>query len=102
MSTHPHSRLAFQEGLKGPFSERCQAILDCLNRFGPLTDREVMARLGFSDTNTTRPRITEMLSTGVLEEAGEKIDLTTKKLVRIVRIKQSQADPRQSLISFSA
>jgi len=50
-----------------------------------LTDREVMKRLGYSDPNAVRPRITELIKKGFLEESGVIVCAFTKKRVRMVR-----------------
>ena len=50
-----------------------------------MTDREVMLKLGYSDPNAVRPRITELIKRGFLEESGVIICASTKKRVRMVR-----------------
>jgi predicted HTH transcriptional regulator len=50
-----------------------------------LTDREVMKRLGYSDPNAVRPRITELIKRGLIEEFGSKVCVSTRKTVRRVR-----------------
>ena len=50
-----------------------------------LTDRDVKTILEFSDMNSVRPRITEMVKAGDLKETGTVIDRTTKKPTRTVR-----------------
>jgi len=53
-----------------------------LNR--PCTDREVMQKLQFTDMNSVRPRITELITAGTIREVGTTIDYATKKRVRLV------------------
>lgn len=53
-----------------------------LNR--PCTDREVMQALGFTDPNSVRPRITELIDAGLIKEAGTTTDELTGKKVRRV------------------
>lgn len=55
-----------------------------LNR--PMTDREVMQHLGFSDMNTVRPRVTELIERGLLEERGVKTCDVTGMKVRVVGV----------------
>lgn len=50
----------------------------------PLTDRQVKTRLGFTDMNKVRPRITELIKDGYLFETGSTQDETTLKKVRLV------------------
>ena len=44
-----------------------------------------MKRLGYSDPNAVRPRITELIKKGFLEESGVIVCAFTKKRVRMVR-----------------
>jgi hypothetical protein len=53
-------------------------------------DREVMLFLHFTDMNSVRPRISELIKSGHLEECGSIIDDVTGKRVRLVRLKQGQ------------
>jgi len=50
-----------------------------------MTDREVMLKLGYSDPNAVRPRITELIKRGLIEEFGSKVCVSTRKTVRRVR-----------------
>ncbi len=53
----------------------------------PLTDREVMQWLGFTDCNQVRPRITELLRSGALQECGKMVDNTSRRKVRLCALK---------------
>ena len=68
-------------------SRRESEVLGQVYRMGSCTDRMVKDCLGYSDMNTVRPRITELLKKGLVEEAGDCIDKETGRHVRIVRIK---------------
>jgi len=81
---HPNSRAA-HKALDGKIGERQQAVLDTVTRLGEATDRQVMEAMGFSDMNQVRPRITELLAAGELEECGAEKCLATGRTVRIVR-----------------
>ena len=37
-----------------------------------LTARELLSRIGFSDMNFVRPRLTELMQSGIVEAAGKK------------------------------
>lgn len=49
----------------------------------PLTDREVAARLGITDLNGCRPRITALVSKGILIECGTVKCNETGRSVRL-------------------
>ncbi len=72
-------------------SRRAEAILSWIVLRGPHTDREVMVGMGFSDPNSVRPRITELIEAGKLMEVCSRRDTQTGKTVRVVDIRQ----PRQ-------
>ena len=51
----------------------------------PLTAREVAARLGYTDLNTVKPRLTELKNAGLVEVAGTKKDPVTDRRVSVFR-----------------
>lgn len=51
-----------------------------------LSDRQVLNRLKLHDMNQVRPRITELVNEGYLEELGHIKDAVTDKKVRTCRI----------------
>jgi hypothetical protein len=53
-----------------------------------------MIKLGKTDPNYVRPRISFLLQDGVLEECGSKSDPVTGKTVRMVRIVDDPRAPR--------
>jgi chromosome condensin MukBEF MukE localization factor len=55
-----------------------------LERF--YTDRQVKTILGFNDMNQVRPRITELIKLGLLEEVGKTKCPITCKMVRVVNL----------------
>ena len=57
---------------------------------GAATDRQVMEALGFTDMNSVRPRINDMMKMGLLIEVGSRNDTLTGKRVRIVGLKTSR------------
>lgn len=85
---HINSLAAYDEGQLEIFSARELAILSFLksNPWGnvPQTDREIMKGLGFTDMNSVRPRITELIKADVLAEEGSVECATTGKWVRLV------------------
>lgn len=62
-------------------------IYRALARHGAMTDRQLMEYFGFSDMNTIRPRVTEMLKKKLLFEAGERKCAVTDMMVRVVAIR---------------
>lgn len=81
---HVNSAQAYHEQRK-ELSERAAAVLAVYRRaVGPLTDRAVKDAMGFSDMNAVRPRITELIDAGLLQECGRVKDAVTGKVVRAV------------------
>lgn len=60
-----------------------------------------MLFLGFVDPNSVRPRLTELIGDGILEEAGSVSDPITHKTVRVVRLRKDPRTPQREF-SFSA
>ena len=84
-----------EEKESGRLSDRCTLILGALREIGPSTDRQIMNHLDFSDMNSVRPRVTEMVKAGILQESLITVcDSATGKMVREVRIR-TYSDPRQ-------
>lgn len=71
-------------------SARAQAILDWITVHGPHTDREVMRGMGFTDMNSVRPRITELIEMAKLMQVGDVRCPVTNKLVRRVDIRRAR------------
>lgn len=68
---------------------RYQQILGVLNR--PMTAREVMQALGYTDMNTVRPRLTELCALRRIKETGLKFDPATNRRVTVFeRSKQDE------------
>lgn len=83
MAVHTNSLSAYHSLDIG---ERAAAVLKVYAEAStPLTDREVMRRMGFTDPNQVRPRTTELVEEGLLEECGTAIDKHTQKTVRLCR-----------------
>ena len=83
---HTHSAEAIGEfRSSGHAALRNQAVIEVLERHRLGTDRQVAEWLGFSDLNAVRPRITELVKAGRLEEAGSTICPVTGRRVRMVR-----------------
>jgi len=94
---HPHS-LAAQREEQPSFGPRLSAILEVFGRHGGLTDREVMQRLGYTDPNTTRPRITELIKAGLLREIGSTEDRVTGKTVRVCMVAEQTPSEQLALL----
>jgi len=84
---HFNSKKALYEE-RSRLSERESQIYEML-RVTPndsRTDRQIMVRLGFSEPNQVRPRITELINKGLLMECGQTTCLETRKTVRLVKL----------------
>jgi predicted HTH transcriptional regulator len=81
---HQHSLQARKDNL-ADFNERERVIYDLLRVHGPMTDRGVMQRLGYTDPNMVRPRITELKKSDWVVECGEEVDPGTHVKVRLVK-----------------
>lgn len=82
------------------FSDRERAILDVYitNARYPLTDREVMTLLGFSDMNSVRPRISKLIDRKMLRDVCDVLDHSTGKTVRACKYDGPKAEPVQQTI----
>ncbi len=59
----------------------------CSKKNEPLTDRDVQRDLGYAEPNNVRPRITELIKIGLVEEVGKKKCSLTGKRVRLIEAK---------------
>ena len=87
--THIVDRLSIESYHKLDLGRRQTAILRAFQaRSGiPATDRAIATWLGYREMNQVRPRISELIDLGILEKCGETLDMTTRRTVRVVRIK---------------
>lgn len=83
---HEHSLEAYYQGKVEVFTKREGQILSAYERIGKASDREIADELGFPDLNAVRPRITELIASGILREIGVTKDPITFKQVRVVEI----------------
>jgi predicted transcriptional regulator len=82
---HDNSLSAWIQNQK-TFSAREKLILEkVVTRPQGMTDREIKDSLGFGDMNCVRPRITELIKEGWMEECGTSYYPVLKTTVRIVR-----------------
>jgi hypothetical protein len=91
---HANSRLAYWQGREDLFSKRENDCLLALRAAPGSTDREVMLALGFSDPNAVRPRLTALIESGVVREAGKIQCAITGKTVRRLEIAPDPRTPR--------
>lgn len=82
MTVHEHSIAAYY-GEMPKLSRRARIILAWFVEHGPATDRECMKALKFTDMNSVRPRITELIDAEKLIEVGQRICPVTHKKVRV-------------------
>lgn len=91
---HPNSVAAYRAE-ESKLSKRAQAIYDYVERAGPRTDREVMAGMGFTDPNSVRPRITELIEANKLMEVGDVMCPVTKRHVRRVDVRRPRWEQQE-------
>lgn len=85
----PATQLLSWKQIQPKISPRKAKILSALERLGEATDREVMNHLGYTDMDSVRPRITEMLKDTpclIRERRTPKWDKLTERYVRVVTL----------------
>lgn len=83
---HRNSIQSFHE-IRDKLAGKHKAIWDTFQSVDKnLTDRMVKDMLGFEDMNSVRPRITEMVKNGFLQEVDQAKCPVTGKKVRICKI----------------
>ena len=68
---HPNSLEAYAKATQA-LTGRRRMVHQLIEQHGPMSDRQVRDRLGFSDMNAVRPRISELVDLGLLEEVGRR------------------------------
>ena len=92
---HPNSRAAYDELDLG---KRQTAVMEAYRDFGHgaiLTDRQVYESVTANrrgEMNFVRPRITELIKKGLLEEKGTTKDHVTGRTVRLVGLPEKQVE----------
>ena len=84
---HENSKKSFSD-IQEKVGKRSQLILDCLRKnTRGLSDRDIMMDLSFTDPNTVRPRVTELIKRGMVEECLHSAQCgITGRRVRLVRL----------------
>ena len=61
---------------------RSELVLEVIKGQEGLTSRQIVVELGFSDVNSVRPRLTELLKAKLIQEGKEKIkcEVTNKSV----------------------
>ena len=93
---HENSFEAYKSLIKsGKKKARAQLIFEMLYYHGPLSDVAILKRLfdGSDNRNLVSPRITELLSEGVLEEVGNSVE--NGKTVRLTQVKFPMEEKQQ-------
>lgn len=87
---HENSLAAYAEELP-KLSKRAGEIFEYLKDWKlPITDRQVMEQMGFSEPNAVRPRITELIKIGLVEEVGCVKCHRTGKKVRLINVHRQE------------
>lgn len=92
MTAHANSVASYYEGNTEAFNRRQTEILRVLGKLHRATDRAIRDALGFPDMNAVRPRITEMIDSGVLYSPADTVDPVTGRTVRLVSIAPAQTE----------
>jgi hypothetical protein len=90
---HEHS-LAAHDAVDHALTGRRAEIVAWLNLHGPATDREIVEGLFYAgaDMNLVRPRVSELLDSQDLAEAGRVLDSVTRMMVRRVAVAAKNAE----------
>ena len=83
MTVHANSLSAYHSLNLNPREEAVLATY--VQASTPMTDRECVRRMGLTEMNAARPRITALIDAGLLEETGTTVDRETRKSVRLCR-----------------
>lgn len=74
MSITQETRREAFAGIQPKRPKRKSQIIQCLQEHGPQTSDEVMARLGYQNPNSVRPRMTELMGAGHVRAVGKRRD----------------------------
>ena len=81
--THKNSRKSLEEE-RPHLNKRCRAVMGACDMLGMATDRQIKDYLKLSDMNAVRPRVTELICKGLLQEHDSiKCDVTNKTVRRV-------------------
>jgi len=81
---HPNSLAAYETLDLGLRQRRILRAVE--SSPDPLTDRQIMWALSYTDMNAVRPRVTELVQAGHLAEVGNTTDAVTGRRVRLVTL----------------
>lgn len=70
---------------------RRRIIYGALKKYGPQTADELMERLGFSDPNSVRPRLTELKQDGLIEACGRRTSKRTGKATAVWQVAETES-----------
>ena len=90
---HINSIEAYYQEVSKLTGRRADVYRTVKARGTPVTDREVMALLGFRDMNAVRPRISELVKHGLLRECDSTpCPVTGKKVRRVAPLLVSEPE----------
>jgi len=94
---HTNSIIAYYEG-RFKFSKReCEILGYLLMNPQPITDRKLKDALRYVDMDSVRPRITELIKKGCIEQCGRVTCSLTGKSVRLIKVRAMQATPQMEM-----
>jgi len=95
---HTNSIIAYWDG-RHKFNKReCEILGWMLMHPAPVTDRNIKDALRYSDMNQIRPRITELIKKGCVEERDTVRCKVTGKTVRLVKVRVREMSPQMEMI----
>ena len=87
---HTNSITAYWNG-RHKFSKReCEILGWMLQNPAPTTDRNIKSALRYADMNSIRPRVTELIKKGCIEECDTVTCKVTGKRVRVIRVRETK------------
>lgn len=93
MSITEETRRESHEEIKPKKEFRRQQIMEAIVEHGPATADELMDRLGYTDPNRVRPRLTELKQAGALCAVGKRKSRSSGKLVAVWSVNEKGTAP---------
>lgn len=88
--TYETRRESFGEAMESA-KTRQMKIYMCLDMYGAMTSDEIMDKLGYTDPNSVRPRLTELKQMGKVEACGKKLNRLGTLNIALWKVKEKAA-----------
>lgn len=83
MSITTETRRESHEDIKPKKELRRQQLMEAITEYGPMTVDELMDKLGYTDPNRVRPRLTELKKAGALRAVDKRMSRRSGKMVAV-------------------